>query len=255
MTIDEAWLGQRADDLKASVTFLTRLRYGPAMPAGAAAIARAAWAFPLAGLLVGFAGAVVYLLGRRLGLPSWPAAALAVAATMALTGCLHEDGLADTADGLGGGKTRQQKLDIMRDSRIGTYGVCALALAVLLRVSALASLPNTASVVWALLAAHAAARAILPVFMFYVPPARSDGLSSAAGQPPRESVIGAAVLGVVILAFCLGVLPGIAALILLAIVVAFLAWLSLTQINGQTGDVLGAVEQASEIVILLAALH
>src|SRR6202167_740172 len=146
MTIDEAWLKQRADDLRASILFLTRLQYGPTLPVGGAAIARAAWAFPIAGVLVGLVGAVVYLFAHRLGLPSWPAAALSVAATMAVTGCLHEDGLADTADGFGGGQTQELKLDIMRDSRIGTYGVCALVLSILLRVSTLASLADTALV-------------------------------------------------------------------------------------------------------------
>ena len=110
-----------------------------AAPPAAGALARAAWAFPIAGLVVGLIGAIVYALAHRIGLPSWTAAALAVAATLLATGCLHEDGLADTADGFGGGKTREQKLEIMRDSRIGTYGVCALALSLLLRVGALAS--------------------------------------------------------------------------------------------------------------------
>jgi adenosylcobinamide-GDP ribazoletransferase len=255
MTIDEAWLKQRAEDFKASVLFLTRLRYGPALPVGGAAIAQGAWAFPIAGVLVGIIGAVVYLLAHRIGLPSWPAAALSVGATMAVTGCLHEDGLADTADGFGGGQTRELKLDIMRDSRIGTYGVCALVLSMLLRVSALASLADTALVVAALIASHSAARASLPVFMFFVPPARREGLSASAGQPPREGVIAAAVLGILIVALCLGPVLAIAALILLVIVVALLAWLSLAQIDGQTGDVLGAVEQVSEIAILLVALR
>jgi adenosylcobinamide-GDP ribazoletransferase len=254
MTIDEAWLKERADDLRASILFLTRLRYGSTPQAGGA-IARAAWAFPIAGILVGLIGAVVYLLAHRMGLPSWPAAALSVAATMAVTGCLHEDGLADTADGFGGGRTRELKLDIMRDSRIGAYGVCALVLSILLRVSALASLADTSLVVAALIAAHGAARATLPVFMFFVPPARREGLSASAGQPPREGVIAAAVLGVLILAVCLGPLLAIAALILLVAVIALLAWLSLAQIDGQTGDVLGAVEQVSEIAILLVALR
>src|SRR6202046_1868412 len=86
--------------------------------------------------IFGLSGAIVYGIVHRLGLPPWPAAALSVAATMLATGCLHEDGLADTADGVGGGHTREQKLDIMRDSRIGTYGVCALAMSLLLRVGA-----------------------------------------------------------------------------------------------------------------------
>ena len=255
MSIDEAWLKERADDLRASILFLTRLRYGPTSPIGGAAIARAAWGFPIAGILVGLIGAVVYLFAHRLGLPPWPSAALSVAATMAVTGCLHEDGLADTADGFGGGRTRELKLEIMRDSRIGAYGVCALVLTTLLRVSALASLADASLVVAALIAAHGAARATLPVFMYFVPPARQEGLSASAGQPPRDGVIAAAVLGIVIVALCLGPALAIAALILLVAVIALLAWLSLAQIDGQTGDVLGAVEQISEIAILLVALR
>jgi adenosylcobinamide-GDP ribazoletransferase len=255
MTIDEAWLKERADDLRASILFLTRLRYGPTPPVEGAAIARAAWAFPIAGILVGLIGAVIYLLAHRLGLPPWPSAALSVAGTMAITGCLHEDGLADTADGFGGGRTRELKLDIMRDSRIGAFGVCALVLSILLRVSALANLADTSLVVTALIAAHGAARATLPVFMYFVPPARQEGLSASAGQPPRDGVIAAAVLGVVIVALCLGPVLAIAALILVVATVALLAWLSLAQIDGQTGDVLGAVEQISEIAILLIALR
>ena len=160
MTFDEAWLKDRAGELQASLTFLTRLRFAPVTPAGGA-IAQAAWAFPIAGAVVALIGALVYWLAHRVGLPPFPCAALSVAATMLVTGCLHEDGLADTADGFGGGTTREQKLDIMRDSRIGAYGVCALALAIILRVSALASLATPELVVPALFAAHGAARAMV----------------------------------------------------------------------------------------------
>jgi adenosylcobinamide-GDP ribazoletransferase len=254
ITFDEAWLKQRADELKAAIFFLTRLRYGPAEPVGGAAIAQAAWAFPIAGIIVAAIGALVYWLAHRVGLPPLPCAALSVAATMLVTGALHEDGLADTVDGFGGGHSREQKLDIMRDSHTGAYGVCALVLAIILRVSALASLATPALVVPALFAAHGAARAVLPVFMLLVPPARSNGLSATAGQPPPESAGVAAVLGIVILGLCLGFVLGLAALVAVAVVAALLAWLSLTQIDGQTGDVLGAVEQVGEIVVLLVAL-
>ena len=205
-------------------------------------------------MLVGLVGAVVYGLAYRLGLPSWPAAALSVAATMAVTGCLHEDGLADTIDGFGGGATREQKLAIMRDSRIGAYGVCALTITILLRVSALALLGASGPVAAALIAAHGAGRAVMPVVMAFVPPARRDGLSASAGQPPFGSAVAAAVLGVLILFLCLGFGHGLAALIVLAIAAVLVGWLSVNQIGGQTGDVLGAVEQVSEIVILLVAL-
>jgi adenosylcobinamide-GDP ribazoletransferase len=254
MTMDQAWLKQRAREFEASILLLTRLRYRTAQPDSGVEIARAAWAFPIAGVVVGLIGSVVYWLACRAGLTYWPAAALAVAATITVTGCLHEDGLADTTDGFGGGDAREQKLAIMRDSRVGVYGVCVLALSILIRVSALASLGAPSLVVPALIAAHGAARALLPVFMALVPPARSDGLSASAGQPPRDSVVAAAILGVLILVLCLGLGHGLAALVVLAIATALLAWLSLSQIGGQTGDVLGAVEQAGEIVVLLVAL-
>lgn len=255
MTVDEAWLKDRAGELKASLLFLTRLRYGPPTSASGATLAPAVWAFPIAGVIVGFIGAAVYWLAGRMHLPNWPAATLALAAIMAVTGCLHEDGLADTVDGFGGGRTREGKLDIMRDSRIGTYGVGALAVSILLRAGALASFSASAMVMTALLAAHAAARTAIPVFMYFIPPARSDGLSAAAGQPSGERTALAAALGIVILVVCLGPLAGIEAIVLVAIAVALLGWLSLSQIDGQTGDVLGAVEQVSEIIVLLVALQ
>jgi adenosylcobinamide-GDP ribazoletransferase len=143
----------------------------------------------------------------------------------------------------------------MRDSRIGTYGVCALTLSILLRVAVIATLTRLPFTFWALIAAHGAARAVLPIFMTIVPPARDDGLSRAAGQPPQQSALIAGALGVLILVVLLGPLAGIAALVLLAVIVALMAWLSSAQIGGQTGDVLGALEQISEIAILLVALH
>jgi adenosylcobinamide-GDP ribazoletransferase len=243
----------RVEELKAALVFCTRLPLFRTVPVAAAAIGKAAWAFPLAGLVVGLIGAVVYGLAHRFGVPVWPAAALAVTATLLATGALHEDGLADTADGFGGGNSREQKLAIMRDSRIGTYGVCALALSLVLRVGALASLPSAHAVVWALFAAHAAARATMPALMLLLP-ARSDGLSHDAGQPAGAGVAAAAAIGFLVLVFCLPLGRAIVALILLVAIVALMAWLATRQIGGQTGDVLGALEQVGEIAVLLAAL-
>jgi len=254
MIISNSWIENRTEELKASLAFCTRLPLLGETPLSAGALARASWAFPVAGLAVGLIGAIVFALAHKSGLPAWPASALAVAATLFTTGALHEDGLADTADGFGGGSTREQKLEIMRDSRTGAYGVCALVLALLLRVSLLASLPNAHLVVWALIASHAAARATMPALMFLLPPARSDGLSFATGQPPSDSVAAAAGLGFLILAFCLHPGRGVLALIVLLIVTALMTWLSMRQIEGQTGDVLGALEQVGEIAVLLVAL-
>ena len=248
------WLAARANDLAVSFGFLSRLPLRYRDCPSAAGIARAAWAFPIAGALVGALGALVYALAYRAGLPAWPAAGLALAATLLVTGCLHEDGLADTADGFGGGKSREQKLAIMRDSRIGTYGVCALTLSILLRAGALASLVDPALVAWALIAAHAAARATMPVLMLTLPPARRDGLAFAAGRPPPASAAAGALLALAILVFCLGAGAAALAVVILGALAGAAGWLAAAQIEGQTGDVLGALEQVSEVAILLVAL-
>jgi len=196
---------------------------------------------------------MVYSLAERLHIPPTAASVLALAATVLLTGAMHEDGLADTADGFGGGRTRERKLEIMRDSRIGTFGACALGLSLLLRWSAIAALEDSRSVAIALIVAHGAARATLPAFMSLVAPARGEGLSSDAGQPPPASVAIALGLGIVALAIGFGMsamLKGVAALAAIGLLLTRLAQ---RQIGGQTGDVLGALEQTAEATLLLLA--
>jgi adenosylcobinamide-GDP ribazoletransferase len=251
--ISGSWVEDRTEEFKASLAFSTRLPLARGLQS-AERIANAAWAFPVVGLIVGLIGALVYVLAHRLGVPAWPAAALSVAATLLVTGALHEDGLADTADGFGGGESRQSKLDIMRDSRTGAYGVCALVLALLLRAGALASFADAHAVVWALIASHCAARAAMVMLMWLLPPARSDGLSFAAGGPPSQSVAAGAVIALIVLLFCLHPARGFIAALILIAAVALMAWLTTRQIEGQTGDVLGATEQVSEIAVLLVAV-
>ncbi|PWE79580.1 cobalamin synthase [Bradyrhizobium sp. SUTN9-2] len=240
-------------DLKMATSFVTILPVAFSKPAGDGAVARAMWALPVAGLLVGLAGALTYKIAIRFGLTPSLAALLVLATTALITGALHEDGLADTADGLGGGRTRERKLEIMRDSRIGTYGVCALILSFGLRWSALATIANPWAVMLALCAAHVAARAGLPAFMWLVPSARPDGLSAGAGAPPGRSVAIAFALGTLALALTLGPGKALVGLILLSLAGLLLARLAIRQIGGQTGDILGAFEQTGEILILLVA--
>jgi adenosylcobinamide-GDP ribazoletransferase len=240
-------------DLRIALSLLTRVPLATKAPVGDGDIARASWALPVAGLLIGLAGALAYWLAWRAHLLPEPAAALALAVTLLLTGAMHEDGLADTADGLGGGTSREQKLAIMRDSRIGSYGACALGLSLLLRWSALAAIAEPRQVAIALIVAHASARASLPVFMQLVPPARSDGLSTSVGQPPSTSIAVALALGAVCLLFGLGPTGAIVGLLMLLAIGLALGWLARKQIGGQTGDVLGTLEQLSEAAILLLA--
>jgi adenosylcobinamide-GDP ribazoletransferase len=247
------WIVRRLVDLKISAIFLTRLPLSHGQTIARGDLSRALWSAPIIGAGVGALGAGVYGLAYALHLPPLPSATLAVAATALATGCLHEDGLADVADGFGGGTTRERKLEIMRDSRIGTYGCLALLMSCLLRVGALASLAEPASVTAALIAAGAIARAGLAPFMALVPAARADGMSAYAGAPPPASAIAAGLLGLIALVCGLGPVPAMAALLCLAAGLSVLAWLCRTQIGGQTGDVLGAVEQIGEIAVLLVA--
>jgi adenosylcobinamide-GDP ribazoletransferase len=141
----------------------------------------------------------------------------------------------------------------MRDSRSGAYGVVVLIVAVLLRVGAIAALAGPGPASAALIAAHAGARGVLPLFMRAVPNAREDGLSAGAGTPTTGAATAAALLGILALMVCLGIGAGLVAAVLVAAGLIVLTRLSLKQIGGQTGDVLGAVEQMSEILILLTA--
>ena len=240
-------------DFGTSLAFCTRLPLVHSALGEGTGIARASWAFPLVGAVVGAFGALVYWLADGLYLDPILSGILAVAATLLITGALHEDGLGDTADGFGASASRERKLDIMRDSEIGAYGTCALILSFMLRTGALVSLAEPRLVALALIAAHAGARGTLPVFMRLVPNARRDGLSAGAGTPPQSSALMAALLGLVTVLLCFGLGAALIAGVLLAAVMALMAWLCIRQIGGQTGDVLGALEQVSEILILLVA--
>ncbi|MDX8507034.1 adenosylcobinamide-GDP ribazoletransferase [Mesorhizobium captivum] len=242
---------QLLDDIGLSLVFFTRLRL-PSSDFGGRNLAEAIWAAPFAGLAAAVIGALVSAVATGLGLAAGPAAALTLAATMFATGCLHEDGLSDIADGFGGGRTREKKLEIMRDSRIGAYGAAALGISLLIRWSALSELAGPGHVFLALLAAHASSRGLFGAFMRLLPPARADGLSANAGSVSAETAIVGGALGAVAL-LALGLGGAIAALILLGLLFAAFRALCLSQIGGQTGDTIGALQQLAEIAVLLVA--
>ena len=246
-------LRSRLAELAAAFGLLTRLPLGILpQPADAAGYARAAWAWPLAGAVVGAFGGGTQALLTAAGLPPGLAAPWALAAMLLASGALHEDGLADTADGFGGGRDRDRKLEIMRDSRVGTYGVATLALSILLRWSALSELAGVAQIFSALIAAHAASRALIPGFMHFLPSARTKGLAADAGAPSAEVAVIGAVIGAIAL-LLLGLSGAVAVAALLALWFLILRWLCLAQIGGHTGDTVGALQQGAEILVLLAA--
>jgi len=239
-------------EIRVALAFLTRIPI-PLDDAPDLKLAQAARGFPIAGLAVGIAGAVVFAIAEVFALPTLVAALLAVAGMVLLTGGLHEDGLADTADGLGGGRDREHALAVMRDSRIGSYGVIALTIAIGLRAAAIAALGYPDAAGLAIVVAACASRALLPAVMFLMPPARPDGLAQAAGTPSQRAAIEAAALGGIVLLLCLGLLAGLLLIALLALFTAlFLRYLQ-HRLGGQTGDTLGAVQQGAEVVILIVA--
>ncbi len=218
-------------------------------------------ALPVAGAIIGLSGALALALAGGLGLPATVAAALALAALTLATGAFHEDGLADTADGFGGGATRERKLDIMKDSRIGTYGGAALVLSYLLRWSALQELVDMRGfelAAFVLVAVAAVSRTVALTPLAMLPPARDEGAAWRAGKPDAAALAIAGILAMLI-AF-LPVLAGASArqcgiAILFA---AFAAWgmtrIAARQIGGQTGDVAGAAQQLAEMAGLCAFL-
>jgi adenosylcobinamide-GDP ribazoletransferase len=251
------WAGHFGDwtgDINLAIGLLTRLPVPHPASVAPDGMARAQRAFPLVGALIGL---VVGLIDRGLlgiGIPALAAAALALGASAALTGALHEDGLADVGDGFGGGRDRAAKLSIMRDSRIGTYGVIVLLVGFSVRLSALASLPVT-SIVASLVAAHALARAAIPVLAANMPFARDDGLGKSAGRPDIASAAMAVAIAIVLALLCLPVKTALLAVAVTVAGTAAMAALAQRQIGGVTGDVFGAVEQVVEtaVLVMLAA--
>ena len=236
-----------------AVQFLTRLPT-PRLPAFEPDwIARSARYFPLAGQLVGLLCAAVWLAAGRFW-PGLTAAVLAVASGVLITGGFHEDGLADTADGLGGGQNRERRLAIMKDSRIGAFGALALGLVTMLKVTLLAGLTPWAGAL-ALVAAHGGARAAAVVVMAALP--YSGDPEAAKVKPAPQGVrwsetIFALILGGAPL-LLLGPARAMLGFVLAGISSASMAGLARKLIGGVTGDVLGAVEQLAEVALLMGA--
>jgi len=246
-----------ADHVAEAVVLLTRVpvpwRFVPS--AG-----RAVWAYPVVGAVVGAAVGGAAALGLRLGLGAALSAGWALAVSLLLTGALHEDGLADTADGIGGGRTVERRLAIMRDSRIGSFGCLALVLSVGLRWSALMAIGQAGGQAGGqdaggvgLVAAAAVAGALARCAMLLpmrLPPARDDGMAAALGQVPGRAVAGGWACGV---ALALALLPwrrAVPALLLAAVAGMALARVGRRALGGRTGDLLGAAEQAAECAVL-----
>jgi adenosylcobinamide-GDP ribazoletransferase len=242
------------DDFKTAVGFLTRLPMPHPQGAMPPNFVRAQRMFGVVGALIGAAVGLFCLGLRYIDVPDLAAAALALGAGSILTGALHEDGLADVADGFGGGRDVSAKLEIMRDSRLGTYGALILLVSFAAKLSALAAIPD-GTIVQSLIAAHALARGVLPWMANSLPYARKDGLAANAGRPDARIATIAAVLAFAIALLLLPWISALGAALLAGLSALGMARLAQKQIGGQTGDVLGAAEQIAEtaILVLLAA--
>ncbi len=251
-------------DIAMAVGLLTRLPVRLDFEAARARGAAAAWAWPLAGVLVGSVVWAVGMVALWAGLSVGFAAGLALGAGMVVSGAMHEDGLADTADGFWGGWSAERRLEIMKDSHIGTYGVLALVGMFLLRWLGLSAVFGGFGAVAGLgILASLAAMTRLPmvVLIHALPNARGVGLAQSVGKPARGVVVagGALALAICVVGFAMagmiGLVPGILAVV--AVTTLGVGLLARAKICGQTGDVLGASQQISEVAglaVLMAAL-
>ena len=239
-----------------AVQLLTRWPLPASVPYSGERFAAAARYYPLVGALIGaFAGAVFWL--AHLVFPATLAVVISTAATLLATGAIHEDGFADTCDGLGAGTTRERALEIMRDSRLGTYGVAGLGMVLAFKVLALSELPP-ASIPWILVAAHAASRSSTVLAMATGTYVRDAGLAQPiAGSIGPASVALALATGTAAACVLFMVVSPNAVLVGLAgLAVGHLAMRAAYErrLGGYSGDCLGAVQQTSELGLYLGVL-
>lgn len=225
---------------------------------GAQPVAQASGTFPLAGAIAALPAAAFLLIAPWLTVPPLLAAVIAVAISIAVCGALHEDGLADTADGFFGGKDAQSRLDIMKDSRNGTYGTLALILSTGFRIAALSAIASESGLAaaLALISASAAARAVLVWHWFELPSARPGGTADQAGKPAKDQLNFALVTGVPLAFLPAFPVSGFGGIVLMASLIAlsaiFFVRLCREKIGGFTGDTLGASAQIAEVSVLTA---
>lgn len=250
----EAWFY----DLRLALMFLTRIPLpAPARVFELVDSSRAMRFYPLIGAGVGVIAGAVLIGSSKLGFSPLACGMTALLSATLLTGGLHEDGLADTVDGFAGGKTKDKKLEIMRDSQIGAFGTLALIFSVGIRAATLSGMPGPGIALLALVAAGALSRAPLAVIAIRLDPVRKDGLSGNLGRPEPSHVITSVLLGIIMAFLSLGFLEGgvgvsLWALLATTMATGLMVWVAIKQIEGYTGDVMGAAQQLSEIAVLIA---
>ncbi|KXF77109.1 cobalamin synthase [Paramesorhizobium deserti] len=245
-------------EIMRSLGFLTRLPISQSWFAGQnGSLAENSRVFPLAGAVIALPAAFALILASLFNLPPMVTGMIAIAVLAAVTGALHEDGLADVADGFFGGATEKQRLEIMKDSRIGTFAALALIVSIGLRTLLLAAIieragPGLAAL--ALIGTEAASRAVLVQFWHMLPSARPGGLADGAGSPDGTAAFTALLAGFLILIVTYVPAGGIGGLLIAGLLCAAATFgfanLCTLKIGGQTGDALGAVQQIAAVALL-----
>jgi len=237
--------------------FFTRIPVPSWVPFSTERLNHAARYFPWVGILVGAIGAAVFWFARQ-WLPASLSVILSMAATVRLTGAFHEDGFADTCDGLGGGWNKTQALTIMKDSRIGSYGAAGLVLMLLAKAAALVEIAahGTPGAVTAMIAAHALSRFASTSLIHTLPYVREDETSKSK---PLARQLGSmelliAALGGLLPLLLLGWVETLGAVVAVLIVTWWSARLFTRRLGGYTGDCLGAAQQGTELATYIGIL-
>ena len=237
------WVRRRLQEGQLALMLLTRLPAGN-LGLNVPKLASAVWFFPIVGIPIGLLVGLTYIATYNLGILPILASILAFSIGIIVTGAMHEDGLADCADGFGGGQNKQTKLEIMRDSRIGSFGVLALVFIIFTRIVSLSNLPPHQEVVFAVIALAMISRLVMVCYLTFLAPARDEGLGRDAGEPSIISLVAAAVICIPIVAICgLYMITCIAIMMLIA---GIFGWHVKSQIGGQTGDTCGAAQLITE---------
>lgn len=236
-------------DIAASFGLLTRLPVQVDFDHARARSATASWAYPLVGAGVGLIAGLVAYLASTIGFDGGIPQLLGLITLMIVTGGLHEDGLADCADGFWGGASKQRRLEIMKDSHVGVYAILALISIIALRWLGLDALPE-ADLIWTFIGISTISRLPMVIGMHVLPNARGSGLSSDVGAAPRSSVLIAVGIACVSALICFGIAGLLVLIIALAASIGLFA-IALRKVGGQTGDVLGASQQIAELAAIL----
>ena len=241
------------EDILLALTFFTRIpihfitKYDRTLM-------QACWCFPLIGAGIGLAGGTLFYILLVVQIPVAISAVTTICFIVILTGALHEDGLADTADGLGGGDNKKSKIEKMRDSKVGSYGVLAILLITLIKLNAIITLatgkPYEIAII-SIICAHSLSRFSIIVIPYFSSPASDEGLARYAGKPETRGVIGGLLLTSILIFLLLPFEQATTSAVLAILVAGVIGLLANFQIKGYTGDILGAAQQVSEATVLV----